>query len=212
MSGGNQRVARPAEELAHDGVRLRRWRRADAGALYAAVSGSLDHLAPWMAWARDGYDVAAAAEFLARCDLAWQAAEAYHYAILAPAGSPDGPPDGASGGGPDEVVAGSCGLMARAGPGGLEIGYWLRRGYTGRGLATRATVALIAEAFRIGAEWVEIHHDVANLPSARIPKRLGFTAAGDRPAEEPGASSPPRTGVNAVWRRTRARGVPSAGE
>lgn len=186
----------PAEQLAHDGVRLRRWRLADAAALYAAVAGSLDHLAPWMAWAQEGYDRADAAEFLAQCDRAWRSGEAYNYAILAP---------------DDGVVAGSCGLLARAGPGGLEIGYWLRRDYTGRGLVTRATAGLVAEAFRIGAGWVEIQHDAANLRSAGVPERLGFTTVGHRLAEEPTAGSN-RSGVNVVWRRTRAEGVPSAGD
>jgi ribosomal-protein-serine acetyltransferase len=185
----------PAERLEYGGVRLRRWRLTDADALYTVVADSLDHLAPWMAWAQQGYDRSDAADFLAQCDRTWRSGEAFNYAILAPDGS----------------VVGSCGLMARAGPGGLEIGYWLRRDYTGRGLVTRATAALIIEAFRVGAEWVEIQHDTANVRSAAVPKRLGFTAVGERPADEP-IAGPNRTGVNRVWRRTRDEGAPSTGD
>jgi RimJ/RimL family protein N-acetyltransferase len=91
--------------------------------------------------------------------------------------------------------------MTRCGPGGLEIGYWVRSAYTGRGLATAATEALVRQAFGLpGVDWVEIVHDELNVASGQIPRKLGFTEAGRRPLDLP---SPSGTGTGVVWRLTR---------
>ncbi|GAA5199211.1 GNAT family N-acetyltransferase [Rugosimonospora acidiphila] len=176
-------MLRPSDRLEHDGVRLRRWHTEDGDELLRVVSESVDHLTPWMAWA-EGYDRTRTTEFLARCDTDWQDGTAYNYAILDSGGA----------------IAGSCGLMSRVGPGGLEVGYWLHPGHTGRGMVTRAAAALTAEAFRIGADRVEIVTDAANQRSAAVARRLGFVEVARNPAEPP--TSPARQGVNIVWRRT----------
>ena len=91
--------------------------------------------------------------------------------------------------------------MTRCGPGGLEIGYWVRSAYTGRGLATAATAALVGQAFGLpGVDWVEIVHDELNVASGQIPRKLGFTEAGRRPLDSP---PPSGTGTGVVWRLTR---------
>jgi ribosomal-protein-serine acetyltransferase len=100
-----------------------------------------------------------------------------------------------------DALFGSIGLMTRCGPGGLEIGYWVHRAYTGRGLATAATAALVQEAFGLpGVDWVEIVHDELNVASGQIPRKLGFTEAGRRPLDSP---PPSGTGTGVVWRLTR---------
>lgn len=155
--------------------------------MYRAVTESMDHLRPWMPWAA-GYDRGSAADFLRQCEQDWDSGAAFNYAII-------------SGG---EVV-GSCGLMARIGPGGLEIGYWVRTGYTRRGLATAAAGALADEAFTIpGIDRVEIVHDAANVASGGIPRKLGFTMIGRRPsgADEPAGGE---EGTDVVWRLTRGQ-------
>jgi RimJ/RimL family protein N-acetyltransferase len=91
--------------------------------------------------------------------------------------------------------------MARIGAGGLEIGYWVSRDYTRRGLATAAAEALIGEAFRLPwVERVEIVTDELNVASAAVPRKLGFTEAGRRPIEPRSAEG---TGVGVVWRLLR---------
>lgn len=56
-----------------------------------------------------------------------------------------------------------------------EIGYWLSETLQGRGLMTRAVEAMCREAFdRRGIDRVEIRCALQNLPSNRIPQRLGF--------------------------------------
>lgn len=175
----------PEETIRHDGITLRRWRSDDADSLHRVVNESLDHLAPWMPWAANGYPPEAASAYLAQSLTDWEAGTAYNYAIIAPGGE----------------VVGSCGLMARIGPGGLEIGYWLHPAYQGQGIVTRAVAALTAEAFRVGADRVEIVHDADNVRSGAVPRRLGFVEVERRP--QTAESTPPGTGVNIVWRRTR---------
>ncbi|GAA3787993.1 GNAT family N-acetyltransferase [Amycolatopsis tucumanensis] len=178
----------PAETLSDGVILLRRWWAGDAELLHRLVNESLDHLAPWMPWAVDGYTERDAREFLTLTRESWLAAETFDYAIVAP----------------DGAVAGSCGLMARIGRGGLEVGYWLAKVYTGRGWATRAARLLTDEAFRVGANRVEIVHDVANHRSGAVPARLGFTRLDERPTRLPGGTA--ATGRVAVWRKTAPGG------
>jgi RimJ/RimL family protein N-acetyltransferase len=95
-----------------------------------------------------------------------------------------------------EVIGGS-GLHTRAGPGALEIGYWIRASRIGRGFAREAAGALTAVAIRVcGVDRVEIRVDPANDASLRIPRALGFsreaTLRRRLPANE---GEPPRDAV-----------------
>ena len=178
-----QENKRPNELIEHAPVTLRRFRAEDVDALFQAVTESLDELRPWMPWAAD-YNRASAEEYLAGSVKDWDEGTAYNYAIVT-----------------GDALVGSIGLMNRCGPGGLEIGYWVRSAYTGRGLATAATAALVGQAFGLpGVDWVEIVHDELNVASGQIPRKLGFTEAGRRPLDLP---SPSGTGTGVVWRLTR---------
>ena len=173
----------PDEVIDLDAATLRRYREDDLDELLRAVTESLDHLRPWMPWAAN-YTRQSAAEFLARSARDWADGSEYNYAIIT-----------------DGTLAGGCGLMTRIGPGGLEIGYWVHRAYTGRGLATAATAALFGQAFGLpGVDWLEIVHDELNVASGQIPRKLGFTEVGRRPLDPP---TPEGTGIGIVWRLTR---------
>jgi ribosomal-protein-serine acetyltransferase len=175
--------ARPDDVIEHGPVTLRRSRDSDLDAVYRAVTESLDHLRPWMPWATN-YTRQSAAEFLARMERAWAKGTEYGYAIIT-----------------EDALAGCCSLMGSIGPGGLEIGYWVHRSYTRRGLATAASAALVDQAFRLpGVDRVEIVHDELNVASGGVPRKLGFTEAGRRPLEQP---TPQGTGVGVVWRLIR---------
>ena len=174
-------------QLGSGEVTLRRWREQDAAALYRLVLESIEHLRPWMAWVADGYSLDAAAAFVADAEADWVRGNAFNYAIFV-SGRP----------------AGAASLMARVGPGGLELGYWLHPDHVGRGVATRAASLLVAEAFRSGAQRVEIVTDVANTRSGAIPERLGFTVVDRRPPQEP--VTPGEDGLDVVWRLTPDRG------
>jgi RimJ/RimL family protein N-acetyltransferase len=57
----------------------------------------------------------------------------------------------------------------------MEIGYWLRSDATGKGYATEGSQAMMNIALsNPNIKTLEIHHDSKNLPSAKIPERLGF--------------------------------------
>ena len=57
----------------------------------------------------------------------------------------------------------------------IEIGYWLRSEFQGRGIMTSAVQARCRLAFEeMGMERIEIRCAPGNLRSNRIPQRLGF--------------------------------------
>jgi Acetyltransferase (GNAT) domain len=95
-----------------------------------------------------------------------------------------------------DAVVGSCGLMRRIGPGGLEIGYWLHPAYTGRGLATTAVAALMGQAFTLeDIDRVEIVHDAANTASGGVPVGWGSPRSSGAPlrnVRSPPARAPSR--------------------
>jgi ribosomal-protein-serine acetyltransferase len=174
---------RPPELLRRDSAVLRRWRVTDADVAYRVVSESLGHLRPWMPWAHE-HSPDASLEFVTRCEREWAEGQAYNYAVVV-----------------DGSTVGSCGLLRRIGPGGLEIGYWLHPAFTGRGLATAAARALAKAALALdGIDHVEIRHDRANAASGAVPVRLGFVLAGEQANPAP---APADSGTDLVWRMTR---------
>lgn len=168
-------------------VTLRRWREQDVAELHRVVQESMAHLSPWMPWVANGYPPEAATAFVATAADEWAAGTAFNYAIFV-----------------SGRLAGAASLMARIGPGGLELGYWLHPEHVGRGVATRAASLLVTEAFRVGTKRVEIVTDVANTRSAAIPQRLGFVIVDRRPPQEPVTSG--EDGLDVVWRLTPDRG------
>ena len=75
-----------------------------------------------------------------------------------------------------DAFAGLIGFKsADAGKRSVEIGYWLREEQQGKGIMTAAVRALCDTAFaQMGMRRIEIRCGVGNLPSNRIPQRLGF--------------------------------------
>jgi RimJ/RimL family protein N-acetyltransferase len=169
---------------------VRRWQLDDAPALHEALIDSLDHLRPWMPWAvHEPRTLAEHAATIAEWVTAWDNGDEFTYAITDP----------------DGRLIGACGLHRRLGPDALEIGYWVRATDTGRGVATAAAEALTNAAFTLAhIDHVEIHHDIANIASGRVPHTLGYTRVAEF-TREPAA--PAEVGTVAVWRRHR---TPSA--
>jgi RimJ/RimL family protein N-acetyltransferase len=166
-------------------LKLRHWEVRDAAALNRAVQESIDHLAPWMAWASSPMDLEQRRAWIRDDRSARERGGDRIYGLWLGA-----------------TVVGACGLHDRIGPGGLEVGYWIHAGFLRRGLATEAVRRLVAIAFEDPAiDRVEIHHDVANAASGRVARAAGFAHVEDR-ADPPVA--PAESGVERVWRLTRS--------
>jgi RimJ/RimL family protein N-acetyltransferase len=178
----------PAERIElEDDTNLRWLTVDDAEAVARAVGESLDHLKPWMPWAdAQSADVEFQRGRLRNQPQQRERAEEWQYGLF---------------GTHDNSLLGSFGLMTRRGPGTLEIGYWLHVDAGNRGHATRAARALTEAGLQVeGIDRMIVVCDEANVRSAAIPKRLGYTLdrVEQRPPEAPG-----ETGRTQIWIATR---------
>lgn len=140
---------------------VRKYELTDAPLLKKAVDSSIEHLLPWMPWAK--YEPETIAKKVERIQ-AWQADflanKDYVYGIF----SPD-----------NQKLIGSTGLHTRQGKHILEIGYWISAEAAGKGYATEISYALTKTAFiYLGIDKMEIRCDIDNVKSARIPQKLGY--------------------------------------
>lgn len=159
----------------------------DGAAVVEAVTASIEHLRPWMPWIKFEPQTVEQRETWIAEQLAARAAGTefvYFYA------DPDD----------DDRIIGGTGLHRRNGPHQLEIGYWTHVAMSGRGVCTEATQLLTAVALeQPGITEVLICCDAANLASAAIPAKLGYTMI-ERFQQEPDA--PAETGIHLRWRMT----------
>ena len=140
---------------------IRCWEPRDAPLLKDAIDSSLDHLLPWMAWARaEPQSLAEKVALLRRFRSQFDLGREFVYGILDRG---------------EQQVLGGSGLHPRSGDDSLEIGYWIRASAVGRGLATETTAALTRVAFEVcGVDRVDIRVDPTNAASLAIPRKLGF--------------------------------------
>ena len=140
--------------------------------LEPVLRANVAHLTPWIpAHVATPLPTAALAERLSGFAADFATGRAFRYALLTP---------------DERRILGEADLFPRGATGRvslpdadrLEIGYWLDADASGRGLATEAAQALLDVAATIRTmTHVEIHCDARNLPSAAIPRRLGFQLA-----------------------------------
>ncbi|HYK07381.1 MAG TPA: GNAT family protein [Gaiellaceae bacterium] len=173
------KVVDPPYAIRTERLLIRCWEPTDAGSLKDAIDSSLDHLGPWMPWARDEprpheEKVSLLRRFRGQFDLG----QDFVYGVFTQDGS--------------EVVGGT-GLHTRVGAGAFEIGYWIRKSRIGAGLATELSAALTKVAFEVcDVDRVEIRVDPANEPSARIPHKLGYQREARLRRRLPGGDGEPR--------------------
>jgi RimJ/RimL family protein N-acetyltransferase len=174
-------MERPPEYLTTKRLTLRRWVAEDAPALNAAIMASIEHLRPWMPWvAAEPVSVQDRVQLFERWDRDWQQGGDLVVGIFR-----------------DGAVVGGSGLHTRRGPGVLEIGYWVHAEHAKQGIATEASAALTTAAFSVdGIDRVEIHHDKANIASAGIPRRLGYTLVDE---SENAITSSGEVGIDCRW-------------
>jgi RimJ/RimL family protein N-acetyltransferase len=173
--------------LEHDGLVLRRWTVDDAELVGELVSANLEHLRPYMPWIEhEPLSLDARRELEREWDRAWADGGDVILGIFEKG-----------------VAVGSAGLHRRLGPGALEIGYWVAADHLGKGIARRASEGLTSLAFTVpGIGRVEIHHDLTNVHSRRVPEQLGFHLIG-RATVPRHPQAPADSGVDLVWRIER---------
>jgi RimJ/RimL family protein N-acetyltransferase len=187
----------PPESIDLGSACVVRCRAERAAATVTAINESLEHLRPWMAWAREPATETAMATFFAAAEELWDQRRDFGYTIVAADG---------------EAVLGGCGLHGRLGPAGLEIGYWIHVDHIGRGLATAAARGLTEAAFTIpGIERVRIQCEDTNVRSARVPEKLGYRYQGTSvPADGPCEGRPTQVWLveRSEWVAGHANGAP----
>ena len=174
----------PPAELRTARLLLRRWRPTDAPALRDALRDAWADLQRWIPWVfADPEDLAALEERLRAHAADFDGGGNALYALVDPATA--------------EIVGGA-GLYRRVGPGALEIGYWIRTGRAGQGLATEVAGALTATALALpGIRRVEIRCDPAHEASWRVARRLGYRHHETLPPAPPAEGRPPRATM--IW-------------
>ena len=148
-------------EFRGERVLLRPFRDDDAPVLWDAVDSSRPHLKAWMPWVNDHDSPDFSREYIRKMHAKWTLREDLPMGIWRQS---------------DARLLGATGLhrIDWAVP-AMEIGYWLRPDAEGSGYATEAAKLVARFAFDLlKAERVEIRCDALNLPSAAIPRRLGF--------------------------------------
>ncbi len=181
----------PEEIIVGDGLVLRRWQPADGPRILAAVERSLPELRRFMPWAMETPTLESVGSYL---EISWRPPESFGYGLFDAGGE----------------VVGGFGLHGRRGPGILEIGYWVRSDRTGQGYASAAARALTDVSFGHFPSTfrVEIRCDPANVASAAVAAKLGFSLDARVAAE---VEAEAQTGVQEVWATTRTTWRPSAG-
>ncbi|MFM8944215.1 MAG: GNAT family N-acetyltransferase, partial [Actinomycetota bacterium] len=142
-----------------DGAVLRRFTPDDLAVIWAAVEGDRERFGRWMPWVEVTRTIDDERRWLASVT-AGDSLEGCGVFV-------------------GDDLAGSVALMTEPFRVTGEIGYWVRSGHEGRGLITRAVVALIDEAFdHVGLHRVCIRAGVGNTRSRAVPERLGFVQEG----------------------------------
>jgi RimJ/RimL family protein N-acetyltransferase len=133
----------------------------DANLLDSAIRQNLDHLLPWMLWAKkEPVSFQERIEFLRKVRGNFDLGVDFSYLIFNHS---------------ETMLLGGTGLHTRLGQAAREIGYWIHKDFNNQGYATEVSAALTKVAFEIDhVKRVEIHCDPKNIRSASVPRKLGF--------------------------------------
>ena len=165
-------LSNPAYRIETKRLLVRCYNPSDAPRLAESVIENVEHLRPWMPWVdSEPEPIEEKVQRLKRFRGMFDLGQNFVYGIFDPG---------------DTRLIGGTGLHPRVGERQLEIGYWIHKDFINQGLVTESTAALIKVAFElIQVHRLEIHCDPANLASAAIPRKLGFTHEGTLRAKTP---------------------------
>jgi ribosomal-protein-serine acetyltransferase len=145
-------------------VLVRPCRVDDAQAMYGAVRESLDALVRWMPWCHPDYSLQEAKSWLRTQVQAFNERRWFEFAIVDPVGE----------------YLGQCGLnQIDEANRRCNLGYWVRSGATGRGIAPRAVLRMRDWAFaNTNLARIEIVIAVGNERSVRVAEKSGAVREG----------------------------------
>jgi len=155
----------PPIELTDGRVRLRPYTPQHAADIYAAIRESIPELCQFMPWCHADYALTESERWLAGRRDAWTNGAEYDFAIE----------DAETG-----QFFGGCGInkinrINRY----CNLGYWVRTGAAGRGIATAAARLLIPFAFdTLGLQRIEIVAAIDNFGSQRVAQKVGAVREG----------------------------------
>jgi ribosomal-protein-serine acetyltransferase len=153
------------EHISDGFVVLRRADPADVDEIAAAINESHVELRPWMPWAHADYKRHESVTFLATAWLGWNARTSFEFVIRDAV---------------DRRLLGLCGLNDMdEGNRRANLGYWVRTGEAGRGVATAATKLLATYGIEhLKLARVRLFHAVGNIGSGRVAEKAGFLREG----------------------------------
>jgi len=162
MNTEHLQVPGPAYRIHTQRAVVRCWEPKDAALLKTTLEANFEHLHPWMPWATSGpQDLQEKLNYIRHCRGEFDLGNDFIYGIF---------------NSEESLALGGCGLHTRLGTDAREIGYWIHHDYINQGLATEIAAALTKVAFEVDrVERIEIHCDSANVRSAAIPRKLGYT-------------------------------------
>jgi ribosomal-protein-serine acetyltransferase len=155
-------------QLSDNIILLRRAGRTDLPQILEAVHESLAELHPWLDWATDRYDEAAALRWLEHVELAWDHSSSFHFVII------------------DIITSQFTGICTLDGidhqARRCNLGYWVRTSRARQGIASRAVRLAATFAFqKLGLESAEIVIAARNIGSQRAAQKAGALFQGSLP-------------------------------
>jgi ribosomal-protein-serine acetyltransferase len=161
-------MLRMRTELSDGTITIRAYAPGIELAVFEAAQESVREVGPWMRTWRDGATVETAARHVGESIQAWQTGSWYDFAITRVA-SP--------------AFLGRVGLDQISGSGTANVGYWVRTGQTGQGIATAAVRLVARFGFEdLGLLRLELVIAVENPASRRVAEKVGATLEGVVPA------------------------------
>ena len=132
--------------------------------LYDAVVESWEETMQWMPWMHEGYTKDETREWLESRISAWNSLDEFDFAIF----------------NSGDVFLGGCGLNHVDLDKGLaNLGYWVRKGFTGHGVATAAAVLAAGFGFNsLRLNRLEIVAATGNSASQRVAEKAGAVREG----------------------------------
>jgi RimJ/RimL family protein N-acetyltransferase len=152
-------------ELSDGTILVRPYRQEDADVLYEAVRESIAEVSPWLPWCREDYLIEESREFVSTRGKSAADAEWYSFGVFEKE-------SGKFLGGVGLNFINRVHLVA-------NLGYWVRTGAVGRGVATSATRLAARFGFEeLGLHRIEIVAAVENIASQRVAEKAGAVREG----------------------------------